>query len=225
MGRDDILSAFHEVEVMNMFCVVGLGNTGSNYSECRHNAGFRALDFISNQLKAPFDSRISSGISAETLVDGEKMFLIKPTTSVNRSGECIKEIVLSLGIPLQKIMVIVDDILLPAGEIRIRSGGSAGSHNGMRSIVQVMESEDFPRIRIGVGSPPDGQSLTDYVLGTPSEEEKEKLEEAFSHCLDAALLVMKGRTAEAQNLFNVKARTRRKEIHDQSQISSRLPLA
>lgn len=194
-----------------MFCVVGLGNTGSSYSECRHNAGFRALDYFAERMQVTFDNRNSEGMLAETIIEGRALLLVKPLTSINYSGNCIREIVLSYGVPLQKIVVIVDDIDLPPGEIRIRTGGKSGSHNGLRSIERVMGSEDFPRIRIGIGTPHNGQNLIEYVLGAPSKEERRKIDEAYSNCFDAVLLMMKGRTAEAQSLFNVKARTRKKK--------------
>lgn len=197
-----------------MFCVVGLGNPGGSYSSCRHNAGYRALDYFADQLQITFDEANAVGMFAETSIDGETLLLVKPLTSINYSGNCIKEIVSSFDIPLQKIIVIVDDIDLPPGEIRIRTGGKSGSHNGLRSIERVMGSEDYPRIRIGIGTPHGGQSLTEYVLGSPSKEEKRKIDEACSYCLDAVLLMMKERTEEAQNLFNVKARTRRKKSID-----------
>lgn len=193
-----------------MFCVVGLGNTADRYSACRHNVGFMALDYLSAQLQAPFDRRIRTGMLAETRVDGEKLLLVKPLTSINHSGACISELVGSLGIPMKRLAVIVDDIDLPPGEIRIRDGGSAGTHNGMRSIVRILGSGNFPRIRIGVGKPHDAADLTAYVLDLPSEQEKEDLNRAFSFCLDAVLLMMKGKTNEAQNRYNVKARTRKK---------------
>ena len=165
-----------------MKLIVGLGNPGKEYEHTRHNMGYDALDKIADMLRADFDRHNFKGVYA--LVKNpslpEPVILLKPETYMNLSGESVRAVMDYFKIPLEDVLVIYDDMDLPEGKIRLRLSGSAGSHNGMKSIIQHVGSDEFKRLRIGIGEPQ--FSGVDYVLGRPSTESKEKIDAA----LDAA---------------------------------------
>lgn len=186
-----------------MFVVAGLGNPGLLYKRSRHNAGFQALDALAGRLHIRVTKRGFSGIYGEGIHNGERVVLVKPETYMNLSGDCIQKVLHFYKTPLERLIVLYDDIELPAGTLRIRDKGGPGTHNGMRSVVACVGGEEFPRIRIGVGDR-SGGDLKDHVLGKPGKAEQALLEEAFESAADAAVLLLDGRLADAQAKYNKK---------------------
>lgn len=186
-----------------MYLIAGLGNPGLTYRKTRHNAGFLTLDALADKLSVRVRQKEFSGLTGQTVYAGEKLVLVKPQTYMNLSGNCIGQLLHFYKLPPERLIVIYDDIDLPVGALRVRPSGSAGTHNGMRSIVACVHSDKFPRIRIGIGR--DEQLLlADYVTKRPSKPEQALLAEAFAHAADAALLIVEGRMDEAQQRYNKK---------------------
>ena len=185
-----------------MFVIAGLGNPGLLYQRTRHNAGFQALDTIADELHIKVTKRGFSGIYGEGVYGGERVVLVKPTTYMNLSGDCIQALLHFYKCPVERLIVLYDDIDLPVGALRIREKGSAGTHNGMRSIIACVGSENFPRIRIGVGDRAGDKDLKDHVLGKPGKEEQKLLESAFCDAAGAAKLILEGNLQEAQARYN-----------------------
>lgn len=187
-----------------MFVVAGLGNPGLNYRKTRHNAGFITIDHLAEELHIRVTKRGHSGLYGEGVFNGERVLLLKPQTYMNLSGDCIQKILHFYKISPENLIVIYDDISIPAGSIRIRANGSAGTHNGMRSIISCIHTENFPRIRIGMGDERGEADLRDYVLGKPSKEESQLLEKAYKNATEAVKLILCGQLDRAQAEFNRK---------------------
>lgn len=183
--------------------IVGLGNPGKEYTHTRHNAGFMALDVLSDKLGCKVDKLKFQGLYCQTNYDGKKVFLLKPQTYMNLSGRSVLQLSSYFNIPPQRIIVLFDDISLVPGRLRIRGDGSAGGHNGIKSIIAELGSQDFPRVKIGVGGKahPD-QDLADHVLSGFSAKEEKDLKSALERAADAALTVMDKGVAEAANRYN-----------------------
>lgn len=186
-----------------MRMIVGLGNPGISYQKTRHNAGFLALDKTAAALHIRVTKKGFSGLYGEGVRGGEKILLVKPETYMNRSGDCVQQVARFYRIRPEDILVLFDDIELPVGSLRIREKGSAGTHNGMRSVLACLNSEDVPRIRVGVGDKRQGE-LKDYVLKKPSAEERALLEGTYENAADAAILWLDGRIKDAQAKYNKK---------------------
>ena len=184
-----------------MFIIAGLGNPGIAYKKSRHNAGYQAIDRLAEQMSIRMTKRGFSGVYGEGVRHGERVVLVKPTTYMNLSGDCVQAIAHFYKVEPARCIVLYDDIELPVGTLRIRERGSAGTHNGMRSVVACMNTEEIPRIRIGVGDERRGE-LKDYVLGKPGKAEQEALEAAFADAADAAMLMLDGRVSDAQTKYN-----------------------
>lgn len=187
-----------------MYVIAGLGNPGLSYRKTRHNAGFQALEALADKEKIRLNKKGFSGVYGEGKIAGERVVLVKPTTYMNLSGNCIQQVLHFYKVPVEKLIVFYDDIELPVGGLRIRGNGSAGTHNGMRSIIACVNSEAFPRIRVGVGRQAADVMLADYVLKKPSKEEQKVLEESFESAAEAAVLIVEGRLEEAQARYNKK---------------------
>lgn len=162
-----------------MFVFAGLGNPGKQFEGTRHNIGFECIDYISLLYRIPITKIKFNALVGEGFVQDEKVLLVKPLTYMNNSGEALRDIVEYYGLELSKLVVIYDDIDLDLGTIRIRPRGSAGTHNGMRSILYHLRSEDFPRIRIGIGRPEPSQDLVSFVLGKLNNEEQKIMNETI----------------------------------------------
>lgn len=183
--------------------IVGLGNPGKQYERTRHNAGFRAIDLLASQLGCKIDKCKFQGLYGQTTYQGTKLFLLKPQTFMNLSGRSVLQLSAYYNIPPQRIIVLFDDISLDPGRLRIRSDGSAGGHNGIKSIIQELGSQDFPRVKIGVGAKPHAeQDLADWVLSTFSANEEKDLSAALPRAGEAALCIMERGIPEAANRFN-----------------------
>ncbi len=187
----------------NAWLVVGLGNPGKDYARSRHNCGFRALDILADKLACKVDKGKFQGLYGQCTYHGEKLFLLKPQTYMNLSGKSVLQLSAYFNIPPQRIIVLFDDISLEPGRLRIRPDGSAGGHNGIKSVIQELGSQDFPRVKIGVGAKPHADSdLADWVLSGFTAQEEKALGPALERAADAALCIIEKGTAEAANRFN-----------------------
>jgi len=185
-----------------MYLIAGLGNPGLKYRKTPHNAGFMALDALADALGARFTKK-GNGKVAEARIGGEKVLLIKPQTFMNLSGDCIAPLAAYYKIPSEHIAVCYDDKDLPMGKLRIRAGGSAGGHNGLKNIISHLGTDQFPRIRVGVGAPAHPEhEMIDWVIGHFTPQEKKTVDEAVSRAVDAALCVIEKGVSEAQNRYN-----------------------
>lgn len=183
--------------------IVGLGNPGKEYAHTRHNAGFRALDILAGKLGCKVDKLRFQGLYGQCTYQGKKLFLLKPQTYMNLSGRSVLQLSAYFHIPPQRIVVIFDDISLEPGRLRIRGDGSAGGHNGIKSIIAEIGSQDFPRVKVGVGAKPHAeQDLADWVLSTFSAQEEKALTSSLERAADAALTVVTKGVYEAANRFN-----------------------
>ncbi|MGM9601735.1 MAG: aminoacyl-tRNA hydrolase [Faecousia sp.] len=183
--------------------IVGLGNPGREYERSRHNCGFRALDILADKLGCKVDKMKFQGLYGQVNYDGKKLFLLKPMTFMNLSGKSVLQLSSYFSIPPQRIIVMFDDISLIPGRLRVRKDGSAGGHNGIKSIISELGSQDFPRVKIGVGAKPNPEfDLADWVLSSFSALEEKALGPALERAADAALCIMEKGTMEAANRYN-----------------------
>ena len=183
--------------------IVGLGNPGKDYERTRHNAGWRALDILASKLGCKIDKGKFQGLYGQANYNGKKLFLLKPQTYMNLSGRSVLQLSAYYNIPPQRIIVLFDDISLEPGRIRIRADGSAGGHNGIKSIIAELGSQAFPRVKVGVGAKPHAQQeLADWVLSTFSAAEEKPLASALERAADAALCIIDHGVPEAANRYN-----------------------
>jgi len=183
--------------------IVGLGNPGKEYERSRHNCGFRALDVLANKLGCKVDKGKFQGIYGQTIYNGKKLFLLKPLTYMNLSGRSVLQLSAYFNIPPSRIIVLFDDISLAPGRLRIRPDGSAGGHNGIKSVIAEVGSQAFPRVKIGVGGKPNPEyDLADWVLSGFSAKEEKDLQSALDRAADAALCIIDHGVPEAANRFN-----------------------
>ena len=183
--------------------IVGLGNPGREYAHTRHNAGFRCLDLLAEELHCKVDKLKFQGLYNQVSYNGKKLFLLKPQTYMNLSGRSVVQLSAYFNIPPQRIIVLFDDISLPPGRLRIRGNGSAGGHNGIKSIIQELGSQDFPRVKIGVGAKPHPDyDLADWVLSGFSAKEEKDLKVALDNGAKAALAIIDEGVSEAANRYN-----------------------
>ena len=183
--------------------IVGLGNPGKEYERTRHNCGFRALDVLAESLGCKIDKGKFQGLYGQCNYNGIKLYLLKPLTYMNLSGRSVLQLSSYFNIPPQRIIVIFDDISLEPGRLRIRGDGSAGGHNGIKSLISELGSQAFPRVKVGVGAKahPE-QDLADWVLSTFSASEEKALQSALERAADAALCIIDRGVAEAANRYN-----------------------
>lgn len=183
-----------------MFLIVGLGNPGKEYNNTRHNIGFEVIDYLSNKYNIEINRKKFKGVCGEGFIANEKVILLKPETYMNLSGESVREVINFYKISTEEIIIIYDDISLEVGKLRIREKGSAGGHNGIKSIIANLSSQVFPRIKVGVGQPKD--NLISHVLGRFSKEESTVLEEVIEASSKAVEIIIKDGTKEAMNKLN-----------------------
>lgn len=183
--------------------IVGLGNPGKDYAHTRHNCGFRALDLLAQKLGCKIDKGKFQGLYGQTTYNGKKLFLLKPQTYMNLSGRSVVQLSAYYSIPPQRIIVLFDDISLPPGRLRVRADGSAGGHNGIKSIISQLGSQDFPRVKIGVGAKPHPDAdLADWVLSGFSAQEEKALSGALENACEAALCIVEKDVPQAANRYN-----------------------
>ena len=175
------------------FIVVGLGNIGKQYEKTRHNAGFLAIDYIAEKYGVKIDRVKFHATVAEANIGGARVLLMKPTTLMNNSGVAVGEAAAFYKIPPEQVLVLHDEISFDPGIIRIRRKGSAGGHNGLKSIIASLPGENFPRIKIGIGKKPNPEyDLADWVLGKMPEGDIKKMQDRFADIADATELIIKG---------------------------------
>ncbi|MBQ3558644.1 MAG: aminoacyl-tRNA hydrolase [Agathobacter sp.] len=188
-----------------MFVIVGLGNPGKKYDNTRHNAGFISIDALADKYGISISEKKHKALCGSGVIEGNKVLLVKPQTFMNLSGESVRSVMDFYKIdPEEDMLVIYDDISLAPGNIRIRKKGSAGGHNGIKSIIAHAGTQNFMRIKVGVGEKPSGWDLADYVLGHFSEEDNAKLKEIMPDVMQAATLMVQGDVDKAMNDFNAK---------------------
>ncbi|MDR1409529.1 MAG: aminoacyl-tRNA hydrolase [Oscillospiraceae bacterium] len=183
--------------------IAGLGNPGKQYEVTRHNAGFLCLDLLSVRERVRLTRLKFNALTGEVMLGGERCLLLKPQTFMNNSGEAVGEAAAFYKIPPERVLVLFDDVSLEPGNLRIRRKGSAGSHNGVKSVIQHLCSESFPRVKLGVGERPNPQwDLADWVLSRMTDKEQLLLREACSNALCAADLIVRGRIEEAMGKYS-----------------------
>jgi PTH1 family peptidyl-tRNA hydrolase len=185
------------------YLIVGLGNPDKKYENTRHNAGWLAIDHISEKLDCKVNRIKFKSFVGECTINNTKIMLMKPTTYMNNSGEAVVEAMNFYKIPPENVVIIMDDISLDVGKMRIRSKGSDGGQRGMRSIITLSGSQNFPRIKIGIGAKPNPNwDLADWVLSKFTDEEMKSLNTIFENSAKAVELIIDGKTNQAMNLFN-----------------------
>ena len=185
--------------------VVGLGNPGKEYEKTRHNVGFRSVELVAGQLKTKIDKVKFKALTRMVNHQGKKILLVEPQTYMNLSGAAVSALATYYKVKPDHILVIFDDISLPVGRIRVRKDGSAGGHNGIKSIIQSLGTDQFPRVKVGVGAKPHPDyDLADWVLSKFSAQEEKDLAPALDHAAQAALMVLDQGTEKAASAFNGK---------------------
>ena len=186
-----------------MYVIAGLGNPTAKYEKTRHNVGFDVIDRLAEKYNIRVSDNRQKALCGTGIIEGEKVLLVKPQTFMNLSGESIGAILNFYKVePETNLIVIYDDISLEPGRLRIRKKGSAGGHNGIKNIIAHTGTQEFLRIKVGVGEKPQGWDLADYVLGRFSKEDREKVEDASERAVEAVSYMVKGETDKAMNLFN-----------------------
>lgn len=188
-----------------MYMIAGLGNLTKQYEKTRHNIGFDTIDAIAEEYHITMKEIKNKSVCGRGMIGGQKVLLVKPQTFMNNSGEAIGAWLNFYKLdPASQLLVIYDDISLNPGNIRIRMKGSAGGHNGIKNIISHAGTQEFARIKIGVGQKPDGWDLADYVLGHFSKEERVQVEHAIKDAVAAAELILSGDAVHAMNMYNKK---------------------
>lgn len=189
----------------NMYIIVGLGNPGRDYAHTRHNAGFDTIDVLADKYNIDVEARKFKALYGKGMIEGQKVILAKPQTFMNLSGESVRELTDFFKIDeTSELIVIYDDISLNPGQLRIRPKGSAGGHNGIKSIISHLGTQEFLRVKVGVGEKPKGYDLADYVLSHFSKEDREIMEDAFVRAAQAVAALLRDGTEAAMNEFNRK---------------------
>ena len=184
------------------YIVVGLGNSGTKYENTRHNAGFIAADRMAERLGVKIDRIKFKSLCATGKIGESRVLLMKPSTYMNNSGLAVTEAMSFYKIPPERVLIMFDDISLDVGKLRIRRKGSDGGHNGMKNIIYLSGSDQFPRIKIGIGHKPEKWDLADWVLSRFTEDEYRLISETADKACEAAELISAGNTDRAMNLFN-----------------------
>ena len=188
-----------------MFIIAGLGNPTSQYEGTRHNIGFDVMDALAEKYNISISEKKHKALCGKGVIEGEKVLLVKPQTYMNLSGESIAEILNYYKVDAEEdFLVVFDDISLAPGNIRIRKKGSAGGHNGIKNIIAMTGTQNFKRIKVGVGEKPKGWDLADYVLGRFPDEDRKKINDAIEDAIGAVSMILRGETDQAMNCYNAK---------------------
>ncbi len=185
-----------------MYLIVGLGNPEKDYAGTRHNMGFDVINELAKEYNIKVEKSKFKGLYGAGTIEGEKVILLKPQTFMNLSGESLAEIINFYKISTKDIIIVYDDIDITTGSIRIRKSGSAGTHNGMKSVIAHLNTSDFYRVRVGIGSPNGKTDMIHYVIGTVSKEEREVLQEGILKAKEAIVEIIKNGIDKAMNKFN-----------------------
>lgn len=195
---------FEKGKGKEMDIIAGLGNPTKEYENTRHNVGFAVIDQLAEKYNIDVSERKHRAFCGKGVIEGKKVLLIKPQTFMNLSGESIRSAVDYYKITPEELIVIYDDISLEPGQLRIRKKGSAGGHNGIKNIIAHLGTQEFPRIKVGVGAKPPRMDLKDYVLSRFSKGEQERMEEAFQEAAEAVVMMLVEGPDRAMNHFNTK---------------------
>lgn len=187
-----------------MYIIAGLGNPAKEYENTRHNVGFSVIDVLAERYGIDVSERKHRAFCGKGMIEGCKVLLVKPQTFMNLSGESLRAVLDYYKADPRDLIVVYDDISLKPGQLRIRQKGSAGGHNGIKNIIAHLGTQEFPRIKVGVGEKPPRMDLKDYVLGHFSKGEQEQMEEAFREAAEAAVMMMKEGAERAMNHYNTK---------------------
>ena len=188
-----------------MYIIAGLGNPGKEYENTRHNVGFHVIDALADKYNISVLELKHKAMTGRGYINGQKVVLVKPLTYMNLSGESLRPVTDYYKIdPEEELIVISDDISLPPGQLRVRKKGSAGGHNGLKNIIKMLGTENFKRIRMGVGEKPKGYDLADWVLGHFNKEEKAAVEEAAEKAVKAVEMILNDGIDAAMNEYNRK---------------------
>lgn len=182
--------------------IVGLGNPGPEYVGTRHNAGFWCIDALADKHAVTMERRHRSAVIGEGNIETYPVVLVKPRTYVNRSGATISYLKARYALPTDKLLIVCDDINLPPGKLRLRRKGSAGGHNGIKSVIEAAGSQDFPRLRIGVGRPPEGTGQIEHVIGPMDPKDREVVDEAVERAAEAVACLLSKGMDETMSRFN-----------------------
>ncbi len=185
-----------------MKLIVGLGNPGQKYRDTRHNAGYRVVDTLAARLHTAFSKEKYHALVAEARLDARRLVLMKPLTFMNRSGLAVQRAVRYTGVNLADVLVVVDDVHLPLGRVRLRGSGSAGGHNGLKSIIDHLGSQDFPRLRLGVGSAEISAEMVNHVLGVFAAAERPEAEAMIGRAADAVMRFVTDGLEQTMSVFN-----------------------
>ena len=185
-----------------MYIIAGLGNPGGRYEHTRHNVGFEVIDILADRMGLCVDEKKHKGLCGRGVLEGQKVILLKPQTFMNLSGESVRAAADFYKVEPENILVIYDDVSLEPGQLRIRGKGSAGGHNGIKNIIAHLGTQEFPRIKVGVGEKPGSMDLADYVLSRVSKGEQEMMDQAFREAAEAAAAVIGQGIDAAMNHFN-----------------------
>lgn len=188
-----------------MFVVVGLGNPGKDYTNTRHNIGFDTIDLLGKRNDININKIKFTSVYGEGHIGGKKVLLVKPQTYMNNSGVTVRDISNFYKVPTENIIVIVDDIDIDFAAVRVKRKGSAGTHNGLRSIIYQLQKDDFPRVKIGIGKKHENQDLANFVLSRFSKEEREDIENSIVLGTEAVECIINHGIEKAMNEFNIKA--------------------
>ena len=190
-----------------MYIIVGIGNPGKQYEHTRHNVGFEVIDILADQIGICIEEKKHKALCGRGILEGQKVVLVKPQTFMNLSGESVRAIFDFYKVESKDIIIVYDDVSLEPGQLRIRGKGSAGGHNGIKNIIAHLGTQEFPRVKVGVGEKPKGMDLADYVLSRFSKEEQDTMEEAFHEAANAVAMMVKQDIDSAMNHFNMKKKT------------------
>ena len=185
-----------------MYVIAGLGNPGREYEGTRHNVGFMTLDALADKYNIDVREKAFKGLIGKGMIEGNKVILVKPQTYMNLSGECIRQVMDYYKVDPSEFIVIYDDISLVPGGIRIRKKGSAGGHNGIKNIIAHLGTQEFPRVRIGVGEKPARMDLADYVLGHFDREEQALMKQVSEEVCEAVQMILEKGPDAAMNVYN-----------------------
>ena len=187
-----------------MFLIVGLGNPGTEYAATRHNIGFDMVTYLSDKYGIALRSKEGKAIVGKGVIEGQKVMLVQPQTYMNLSGESVRALMDYYKLTTDEIVIIYDDISMPVGQVRIRPKGSAGGHNGIKSIIAHLGTQEFPRIKIGVGAKPENGDLVKQVLGRFSKEDDAKIRDVFALAEEGLLAILQEDVKTAMNAVNGK---------------------
>ena len=195
-----------------MFIIVGRGNPGKEYENTRHNAGFNSIDVLANKDNITIREAEHKALVGKGYIEGQKVILVKPQTYMNNSGEAVREITDYYKVdPESELIVLYDDISLPVGTLRIRDKGSAGGHNGIKSLIQHLGTQVFLRIKVGVGDKIPEMDLVNHVLGHFSKDDAEVMKDSFTKAAEATVMMLGGDIEKAMNIYNTKPKKEKKE--------------